>query len=116
MLVLYNKINKLSREHTAAWNLKLVEGRHIWKPPTDHYIKINIDVSMRDGFVIAASVFWDSRGTILGAIVEKIVADSPVVGEAIVARLGVARAYRRGWQKSLSSVMLLKSSSPSNVF
>lgn len=66
MLVLFDRINKLSYEHNAAWTLKIVEGSQTWKPPPKPYVKINTDVDMRDGFAVAAGVFRDSRGQVLG--------------------------------------------------
>lgn len=87
-------------------------------PPPLHHIKINSDVAIRENFAVAATVFRDSKGVVLGAIVEKFVVGSLVEGEAIAAKLGVSEASNRRWPRVIlecDSSLVIKSiqSSPS---
>ncbi|KAB1219861.1 hypothetical protein CJ030_MR3G009503 [Morella rubra] len=67
-----------------------------WKAPPLESTKINVDVVVRDDFVMVAVVIRDNKGACLGMSVRKLEAMSPLEGELNALKLGFEEVSNRG--------------------
>lgn len=93
------RVRLLSWEHWHAWRKKIQPSLvHVWQPPPNAKLKINVEVAVRDCFAIIAAIARDFQGTVLGAVVKQIEALEPVVGDAYAAKLGMELAEEKGFR------------------
>ncbi|KAB1221445.1 hypothetical protein CJ030_MR2G013169 [Morella rubra] len=91
-----HRVRLLSWEHKAAWRKKLQPTRvHVWQPPPQHTIKINVDVAIRDDF---AAIALDFQGVVLVVGVKQIDAVEPLIDEAHAAKMGTELATHMGFR------------------
>lgn len=69
-----------------------------WAPPPANVIKVNFDVAIRDSFAVGAAIARNSDGQVLGAMVKRLEAMSPLEGEMEATLLGVQMASSHGFQ------------------
>jgi len=85
---LSRQINKVSLEHSIAWqhlsDLSVVEK---WTPPPSSTFKINFDTAIRDTFSAQAAVCRDDHGQINKMDTQISPPCHPNMGEALAAKL-----------------------------
>ncbi|KAL5545578.1 hypothetical protein UlMin_005265 [Ulmus minor] len=97
LLYLLQSISRTYRELLVSFNTASTHNLYKWDPPPAGWIKINLDVVVREDSATIACVALNAGGSIVKWTAKKISTSSPFVAEALVALFAVELAVIARW-------------------